>query len=123
MYNYKITICDGAHVALILFATTNSERVDDSLVVSADNCDVWNFCRVLFWLLWETSSLAPLGNYFLHSMIIFWFSGYSCLWTNYFMKIIGDVCYAYRDSLVRRLLFIHGYLLSEFTPKLENYVT
>ncbi|KAL5679276.1 hypothetical protein ACJX0J_005661, partial [Zea mays] len=43
--------------------------------------------------------LAPLGNYFLHSMIIFWFSGYSCLWTNYFMKIIGDVCYAYRDSL------------------------
>jgi hypothetical protein len=86
MYSCKIIVGVGAHVALILFAATNSERVDDSLVVGADYYGVWNFCCLLFWLLWETSSLAPLGNYVLHSMIIFWFSGYSCLWTNFFMK-------------------------------------
>jgi hypothetical protein len=49
MYSYKITVCDGAHVALFLFAATNSERVDDSLVVGSDICDVWNFCRLLLW--------------------------------------------------------------------------
>jgi hypothetical protein len=85
-----ITVGDGAHVALFLFAVTNSERVDDSLVLGMDNYGVWNFCYLLSWLLLETSSLAPLKIYVPHFMLI---------------------------------LFINGFLPSEFTPQLENSVT
>jgi hypothetical protein len=34
----------------------------------------------------ETSSVAPLKIYAPHFMLIYWFSGYFCLWTNIFMK-------------------------------------
>jgi hypothetical protein len=86
MYSSEITVDAGAHVALFLFAASNSERVDDSLVLGMDNYGVWNLCCLLFWLLLETSSLAPLEIYVPHSMIIYWFSGYFCLWTNFFME-------------------------------------
>jgi hypothetical protein len=60
MYSNMINVGDGAHVALFLFVVTNSERVDDSLVLGMDNYGVWNFCYLLSLLLLETSSLAPL---------------------------------------------------------------
>jgi hypothetical protein len=86
MYSNMITVGDGAHVALFLFAVTNSERVDNSLILGMDNYGVWNFCYLLCWLLLETSSLAPLKFFVPHVMVTYWLSGYLCLWANFFMK-------------------------------------
>jgi hypothetical protein len=80
MYNNMITVGDGTHVALFWFAETNSDRVDDSLFFGMDNFGVWNFCYLLCGLRFETSSLAILKFYFPHVMLIYWFSGYFCLW-------------------------------------------
>jgi hypothetical protein len=54
MYSKLITIGDGAHVALFLFAVTNSVRVDDSWILGMDIYGVWNFCYLLCW--------PPFGN-------------------------------------------------------------
>jgi hypothetical protein len=54
MYSNLITIGDGAHVALFLFAVTNSVRVDDSWILGMDIYGVWNFCYLLCW--------PPFGN-------------------------------------------------------------
>jgi hypothetical protein len=86
MYNYKIVVYGDAHVARFLFVTTNFERAYGSLVDGMNICDVWDLCRLFFWSLWKSSCMASLGNYFMQSLKLLWFSGYICLRAFFFMK-------------------------------------
>jgi hypothetical protein len=86
MYSNMITVGVGAHVALFWFTETNSNGVDDSLIFGMDNFGVWNTCYLLCGLRLESSSWAPFKFYFPRVMLIFWFSGYFCLWAYFRMK-------------------------------------
>jgi hypothetical protein len=104
MYNYKIAVYGDAHVAPFLFSTTNFERAYGSLVVGRDICDVSDLCRLLFWSLWKTSCMASLGNYFMHSLKLLWFSGYICLRAYFSMENYWYI----PVFLAQRLLFHYG---------------
>jgi hypothetical protein len=79
MYNYKTTLSGDALLAPFLSATTNSVRAYGSWVVGMNIYNVWDLCGLSFWSLWETSCLISLGNFFMQSLNLIWFSGYTCL--------------------------------------------
>jgi hypothetical protein len=107
MYSYKIIVYGGAHVALFLLATRNSVRAYGSLVVGMGICDVWDLCCLFFWPLWETSCMATLGNYFMQSLKLLWFSRYTCLWAYFFMENYWCML-CIPVFLAQRLLFHYG---------------
>jgi hypothetical protein len=86
MYNYKTTFYGDALVALFLSAITNSVGAYGSLVVGMDIYNVWDLCGMSFWSLWETSCLISLGDFFMQSLNLIWFSGYTCPRPCFFME-------------------------------------
>jgi hypothetical protein len=99
MYKYKMAVLGGAHVAQILFVTTNFGRVYDSSVIGMKTCDVWIICRLLLlWSLWTSTCMYIMLNYSMQPLKLLWSSRYICFRTIYFIKF-------YRNMLCIPMIF------------------